>query len=127
MLGADDINFLIYLDSNDQSMTNGSYVIRPLWLLVPTFPGCKQGIGGLVHMPISSNFRAIKSDPGEEELCAAVPCQCPTSKELSWIQCSSPECLKWFHIHCVGLLEHDEKPEKWCCGIERFTEQDCFR
>ena len=116
------------LDCNeDADVIVGAYVIRPLWQLVPTLPGYEQVIGGLVNTPMSTNFRALKSDPKEEELCAALSCQCPTSKKLSWIQCSLPDCRKWYHLHCVGLLEEDEKPERWSWGLENISEQGCFR
>ncbi len=113
--------------NDDENLTLGTYVIRRLDLLVPKEPNCEQGIGGLVNIPIFNNFRSLKADIKAEELCEALTCQCPTWKEVAWIQCSDPKCGKWFHLHCVGLLEEDEEPESWFCELEKSTGQGCFR
>ena len=63
----------------------------------------------------------------QEELCSALACQCPKSNPVNWIQCSAMDCRKWYHIHRVGYLEDDEKPEKWICKKEKCTEHGSFR
>ena len=46
----------------------------------------------------------------------------PTSG-INWVQCDGDNCGRWFHMHCVGLLDSEiekVRQRKWICPLCKF-------
>lgn len=65
------------------------------------------------------------AEPGtsQEDLCPE--CNLPDDGSMM-IQCDDPECARWFHGKCVGLLEEPKEDESWFCRACVAKQQSAF-
>lgn len=122
--------YVVYTECNDKDVVEGQYFICSFNRLTPVDPDCEEGIGGLTHLSFSVNAltKKLKSSIDEEEICGAMACQCPRTREIKWIKCEASKCDQWFHLECAGYKNDCEQlPRKWFCGCSKFKESNCFR
>lgn len=112
--------------NNDNDVQESTYLISSLIRLSPLEPGISEGVGGLVGESIKRSAKRFKSNLEDEELCSAMSCQIPRTSDIKWVKCESPQCEKWFHIQCVGLLDDTGLPRRWFCGCAKFTRDNIF-